>query len=156
MRVVLTGGAGADDLTGGNGNDSFVYTAVAESTGAAAARAYDVIAGFNAGGAGVARVDVFNVSGIGGNLANGITAVDAAVVAGALNTATFDANLAVAIGAGQLGADNAVLFTANAGTLSGRTFLIVDANNTAGYQAGADLVIDVTGISGTLDITDFI
>lgn len=154
---IITGGAGADNLTGGAGKDSFVYTAVAESTGAAAARAYDVIADFNAGGAGIAgQVDVFNVSGIGGNLADGITAVDAAVAAGTLNTATFDADLGAAIGAAQLGADNAVLFTATIGTLTGRTFLIVDANNTAGYQAGADLVIDVTGIVGTLDTTDFI
>ena len=51
---------------------------------------------------------------------------------------------------------DAVLFTPNAGGLAGHTFLIVDANGTAGYQAGADYVIDVTGITGTLGHSNFI
>ncbi len=33
---------------------------------------------------------------------------------------------------------------------SGHTFLIVDANGTAGYQAGTDIVIDVTGLYGSV------
>jgi hypothetical protein len=42
--------------------------------------------------------------------------------------------------------------------LSGHTFLVVDENGTAGYQAGADLVFDVTGASnmGSLAVGDFI
>ena len=34
--------------------------------------------------------------------------------------------------------------------------MLVDENGTAGYQAGADLVIDVTGYSGTLTTSSFI
>ena len=50
-----------------------------------------------------------------------------------------------ALNAAQLAANSAVLFTANSGTLSGQTFLIVDATNTAGYQANADYVMNLTG-----------
>jgi hypothetical protein len=83
------------------------------------------------------------------------SAIDAAVTSGALSTASFDADLAAAIGAGQLGVHHAVLFTPDSGSLSGQTFLIVDTNGTAGYQAGADLVIDVTGAIGTLTVGSF-
>ena len=85
-------------------------------------------------------------------------AVNSAVTSGTLSAAHFDANLAAAIGAGQLGAHDAVLFTPNAGGLAGHTFLIVDGNGTAGYQAGADLVIELTSATnlshfGTSDFT---
>jgi hypothetical protein len=50
-----------------------------------------------------------------------------------------------------------VLFTPDRGTLAGHTFLIVDANGTAGYQAGQDYVIDITGATnlGSLSTTNF-
>jgi hypothetical protein len=67
------------------------------------------------------------------------------VSAGRLATATFDANLATAIGANQLHAGDAVLFNPSTGNLAGHAFLIVDENGVAGYQAGQDLVIDITG-----------
>jgi len=51
---------------------------------------------------------------------------------------------------GHLTAHHAILFKPNAGTLSGVTFLVVDLNGTAGYQANADLVIRLNGASGTL------
>jgi hypothetical protein len=84
------------------------------------------------------------------------TAIDTAVTVGSLSTGTFDADLASVIDSTKLHLGNAVLFTASAGTLSGRKFLIVDANGAAGYQAGADYVFDVTGSSGTLGTSDFI
>jgi hypothetical protein len=83
------------------------------------------------------------------------TSIDAAVTTGSLSTASFDTDLAADVGAAQLGAHHAMLFTANAGTLSGHTFLVIDANGTAGYQASADYVIDVTSYSGTLTTGDF-
>ena len=79
-----------------------------------------------------------------------VSAVDAAVTTGALSTATFDSDLAAAVGASQLGAGHAVVFTPNSGTLSGDHFLIVDANGVAGYQAGQDYVIEF----GTGSATD--
>ncbi len=35
------------------------------------------------------------------------------------------------------------MFTPTAGTLAGQTFLVVDVNGVAGYQAGGDLLIDL-------------
>ena len=141
-NFTIIGGAGSDTLTGGAGADTFVYNAVSDSTGSA----YDTIHSLDFAS------DLLNTGAIGALP----SAIDAAVINGALSTATFDGDLATAIGAGQLGAQHAVLFTPDAGTLSGETFLIVDENGAAGYQAGADLVIDVTGFSGSLTVANFI
>ena len=48
-----------------------------------------------------------------------------------------------------------MLLTADSGTLSGHTFLVVDVNGTAGYQSGSDYVIDVTGYTGTISTASF-
>jgi hypothetical protein len=61
---------------------------------------------------------------------------------GALSTGSFDTDLASAMD-GVLGAGQAALFTATGGTLSGHVFAVVDANGIAGYQAGADFVIEL-------------
>ncbi|MEA3039853.1 MAG: large repetitive protein [Sphingomonadales bacterium] len=121
---VLYGLGGGDTLTGGGGADRFAYTAVSESTGAH----YDTIADFHFG------EDVID-------LPVTVTALDAAVSHGGLSTASFDADLSAALGASALGAGHAVFFTADKGELSGQTFLVVDANGQAGYQAGEDYVI---------------
>ncbi|HZZ12463.1 MAG TPA: bluetail domain-containing putative surface protein [Paraburkholderia sp.] len=139
---VVNGGGGADTFTLGAGHsDQFVYNAASDSTGTN----FDTIHNFNT------QVDSFSF-----NFA--VTGVDVAVHTGALDSgANFDAELAADIGAGQLGSHHAVLFTATSGSLAGHTFLIVDANGTAGYQAGQDYVIDVTGGQhlGTLSTADF-
>ncbi|HEY1707128.1 MAG TPA: calcium-binding protein, partial [Rhizomicrobium sp.] len=122
------GGGGADIITAGSGADVFVYAATAQST----STTHDVIHGFNT------AEDQFN-------LTFAVTGVATAINTGALSTATFDTDLAAAVNASHLGSHQAVLFTANSGTLSGHTILVVDANGTAGYQAGHDLVFDVTG-----------
>jgi Ca2+-binding RTX toxin-like protein len=133
---------GADSFTAGAGaTDTFAYASAGNST----STGYDTIAQTDF------SHDRFNVSTIGA-----VTGVDAAVTTGALSTATFDGDLASDIGAGQLAGHHAVLFTADSGTLAGHTFLIVDENGTAGYQAFGDLVIDVTGYTGTLTTSDFI
>ena len=86
-----------------------------------------------------------------------VTAIDAAVNTGALSTATFDADLANAVGAAQLGAHHAVVFTADSGTLAHDVFLVIDANGIAGYQAGQDFVIKFDNNSETNFTTaDFI
>ncbi|HEY1961468.1 MAG TPA: bluetail domain-containing putative surface protein [Rhizomicrobium sp.] len=86
----------------------------------------------------------------------GPSGVDAAIIGGALSTATFDSDLAAAVNSGNLAVQHAVLFTADSGDLSGHTFLIVDENGQAGYQTAADLVIDVTGYTGTLSGSSFV
>jgi Ca2+-binding RTX toxin-like protein len=138
---VITGLGRGDTLTGGGGSDRFVYTAVAESTG----RLYDTITDFNA------SADVID-------LWFQVTGVDAAISSGSLSARRIDADLATAVGASKLGAHHAVLFTPASGALAGNTFLIVDANNVAGYQANADLVILLGSASslGGLTAADFV
>ncbi len=168
-HYIVTGGTGADTLIGGHGNDTFddtrggadrvqgnggadtiegrtntvdtfIYVAVSDSTSSS----YDTIQNVDF------AKDIFNVSTVGA-----VTGVDAMVTGGALSTATFDSDLATDVGSGQLAADHAVEFKANSGTLSGHTFLIIDENGVAGYQAGADLVIQLTTPTGTMTTANF-
>jgi hypothetical protein len=121
---LLYGSGGADTMTGGAGADRFLYTSVSDSTGAH----YDTITDFHFGDDAI-------------DLPVTVTALDQAVTHGSLSTASFDSDLSAALGASALGAGHAVLFTADKGELSGQTFLVVDANGQAGYQAGEDYVI---------------
>jgi len=137
----ITGRGRGDTLTGAGGADTFVYTAVSDSTG----RGYDTITDFNA------SADLFD-------LWVQVTGIDTAITSGSLSPFTIDSNLASSVGAAKLGAHHAVLFTPNAGMLSGKTFLIVDANGVAGYQASADLIILLGNGSSLAGLTaaDFI
>ena len=127
---IFNGGGGADAINAGTGTDTFIYSAVSDST----STSHDTIAGFNA------LTDQFSLQG----LLRDPNAIDAAVTSGTLTSANFDTNLAHALGASQLHAGDAVLFTPNAGNQVGHTFLVIDENGTAGYQAGQDLVIELT------------
>jgi hypothetical protein len=135
----LDGGVGADKLISTSGHDTFVYANASEST----SKAHDTISGFNA------QTDKFD-------LPAAVHGIDAAVAHGTLSTASFDANLTSAL-ASHLKAHDAVLFTADAGNESGHTFLVVDANGKAGYQAGGDYVFDITGATALshLSVHDF-
>jgi hypothetical protein len=136
----MTGNGGADQMTLSNDNQySIIYHAASDSTGTG----FDTMTGFNT------SFDKFDTP-------NTITGVDATVTSGALNTASFDTDLAAAVGAGQLAANHAVEFTPTSGDYTGDTFLIVDLNGTAGYQAGHDLVIEIVGLTGTLTTANFI
>ncbi|MGH6870174.1 MAG: beta strand repeat-containing protein [Rhizomicrobium sp.] len=125
----LTGGLGRDVMSGGAGSDTFNFAGASDSTGPN----HDVITDFDFSS------DLVHITGA------TVGAIDAAVTTGTLGPANFDVNLASAVGAGQLAAHDAVLFTADAGKLAGHTFLVVDLNGVAGYQGGQDLVIEVTG-----------
>ncbi len=143
--VTATGGGGGDTFqatarVSSHSADTFVYNAVSDST----STAHDVIHNMNFTG------DFLQVSAIGA-----VTGIDAAVTSGPLSSSTFDTDLAVAVGAGQLAAHHAVLFTATDGTLAGHTILVVDENGVAGYQSGGDLVIDVSNFTGTLATSSF-
>jgi Ca2+-binding RTX toxin-like protein len=133
----LQGGGGADTLVGGPGADHFVYNQVSDSTGLA----HDRVTDFDA------SADFFKFTG------DTVTAIDAAVNGGKLTEGNFDGLLAKYVGAGQLGAHHAVLFTPDAGVYHDHVFLIVDANGVAGYQAGQDYVIDITGATNLNDLT---
>ena len=135
----LNGGGSADILNGGtNGNDNFVYAKPSDSTGLH----YDTIIGFD-----VTR-DVFTV-------ANHVGGVDAIIATGALNNSSamvFNHDLAAAADAAHLLANHAVVFEPDSGTLAGDIFLVIDQNGVAGYQAGHDLVIEISGSSNIASI----
>lgn len=124
----LTGGGGRDLMYGGAAGDTFIFAGASDSTGAN----FDTIGDFDF------AADKLNVG-------FHPAAVNARVTTGTLNDASFNTDLAGVIDASKLTANQAVLFTANGGDEMGHTFLIVDMNGTAGYQAGADLVVFMAG-----------
>jgi Ca2+-binding RTX toxin-like protein len=137
----LRGGLGGDSMNGGTGADIFVYAAQGgdEPYAVAALEStslnYDIITGFNYA---EDRID----------LPQAVTGL-ANVLSGSLSNASFDADLAAAVN-GALNPNAAVLFTANAGDQSGKTFLIVDADNDGSYQANLDYVIQLASPTGTV------
>jgi Ca2+-binding RTX toxin-like protein len=136
QQDTLLGGGGADRLAGGPQVDHYSYSAVSDSTG----NRYDTVVGFD-----FDSTDFFQLGFI-------PSATDPAVTSGTLKSGHFNANLAAALDAAHLGAHHAVLFTPDSGTLAGKTFLVVDANGTAGYQANADFVI---GLKSPVNIASF-
>lgn len=127
----ITGNGGVDILDGGKGagHDVYDFQFVSDSTG----RRYDTIVGFDA------QLE-FLFPEFTANSGH-VSAVDPTVNDGKLSTAHFNADLAAAVGVGQLGIDHAVLFAPDSGGLAGKLFLIIDGNGQAGYQADADLVV---------------
>ncbi|HEY1961136.1 MAG TPA: hypothetical protein VGG69_01860 [Rhizomicrobium sp.] len=125
---IFVGGLGQDHLIAGAGADVFTYTSGPVDTSTSVDR--DIITGFNA------LHDSFDMQ-------YAVSGVDAAVTAGNLSTSHFDAQLAHFIGTGQLHVGDAVLYTPDGGNLQGHTFLVVDANGAAGYQAGQDYVFQL-------------
>jgi hypothetical protein len=92
------------------------------------------------------------------NAPHRIKAIDAAISSGALSAATFDTDLSTTLDGTHLGGYHAALFTPTTGGLAGQTFLIVDADGIAGYQAGQDFVFNLEGavnLAG-LDVTDIV
>ncbi|MGH6870988.1 MAG: bluetail domain-containing putative surface protein [Rhizomicrobium sp.] len=140
-HTVFQGALGADTMVAGAKSNHFVYDNVTDSNGTS----YDTIRGFDAN-----RDDI--------TVMNAVTGVDTAVTTGTLSDATFVTDLKHDIGAAQLGADHAVLFTASAGDEAGNTFLIIDQNGVAGYQFDGDIVIQLTGSAhlANLSAADFL
>ncbi|HEY1838514.1 MAG TPA: M10 family metallopeptidase C-terminal domain-containing protein [Rhizomicrobium sp.] len=134
----LNGGAGADYLVGGRGNDTYVYGAASDSTGAN----FDTIRTFSV------LHDKFALS-------FQLVGIDHAAK-GALDIGAFNSDLAAATG--NLQAYHAELFHATSGSFAGETFLVIDANGQAGYQAGSDLVIRLDHVVHPHDISvgDFV
>jgi Ca2+-binding RTX toxin-like protein len=129
---VVIGDAGADVLTGGRGTDVFVFRAAAESSGGV----YDTLADFSAAD------DLLVVP-------HAVSAIDHARNARCDSLDQIDDTLAAAADGRHLGAHDAVIvhITFNEpqpGTpLAPETYLVVDVNGVAGYQAGEDLAIRI-------------
>jgi Ca2+-binding RTX toxin-like protein len=137
----LVGLGGADTLRGGVGADTYDCNEPKHTSGPN----HDIIIGFDF------QKDVFAVS-------KTVKGIDPTVDQGRLRIDSFDSDLADAIGAAELIARHAVLFTPDDGDLAGHIFLIVDANGTAGYQANKDYVLDLVDSEhlGALSKSDFI
>ncbi|MFN7850551.1 MAG: bluetail domain-containing putative surface protein, partial [Dolichospermum sp.] len=128
---ILTGGVGKDTLTGGLEVDRFDYRTLANS----ALGIFDVILDFNAN----AGNDLFLVttarSGF-NNVTTPVATLDATGIAARLTTAVFTANSAAQF------------------TFGTRTFVAIN-DATAGFSATTDAIIEVTGLTGTLGISNF-
>ncbi|WP_325099752.1 calcium-binding protein, partial [Aquamicrobium zhengzhouense] len=140
----LTGGAGADTLTGGAGNDQFRFAA-----GDTGATALDWITDLNLGSnvvGGQADTLAFQNA--------GATATVVALTSGQQTTVSAAADLAAAAlaVAAIANADGAtVQFTYGADT-----FIFHNVDGNATYDAAADVLVKVTGVTGTLDASDII
>ena len=80
-----------------------------------------------------------------------VTGVDAGVTGAASTTVDLQGLVS-----GKLLANHAILVAVSSGALNGHSYVIIDHNAAANYQPGADYIIDVTGITGTLTAADFI
>ena len=127
---ILNGGAGKDTLTGGLGRDRFDYRTLANS----ALGIFDVITDFNA----TTGNDLFLVTTARSVFSNvgSVVTLDATGIAAKLTTAVFTANSAAQF------------------TFGTRTFVAIN-DATAGFSATTDAIIEVTGLTGTLGISNF-
>jgi Ca2+-binding RTX toxin-like protein len=126
----LTGGTGKDTLTGGLGVDRFDYRKLADSV----FNNFDIITDFNA----TAGNDLFLVATArsGFNNVGTVATLNTSGIAAKLTTANFAANSAAQF------------------TFGSRTFVAIN-NATAGFSATADAIIEVTGLTGTLGLSNF-
>lgn len=179
-------GTVADTQTGGSGNDKFSFngtgvagsdalltganlTAVDAPAAVAATNRGEItaISDLNLGGAtaGLA-VDTIRVNEAGGaaGTLGAVVAGNIVVVNGGAATALTGADLGVAVNTlvngGTLDGAGAGFARAGLFTWSGDTYLIAAEGTTAannfGAVAGADIIIKVTGVTGTLDASDFV
>ncbi|WP_152048578.1 beta strand repeat-containing protein [Aureimonas psammosilenae] len=126
--------SGGDLMTGGAGNDTFVFNVGDSGTTVTTA---DRITDLNLNAADKVDFDGFTASPTIVTASTGVVAADAA----AANTAIANALTANADGTAQL-------ITFSGGAFTG-TYLVLDGT------AGNDVVINVTGVTGTLDAADF-
>lgn len=155
VAAVFNGGAfAADTLTGGAGNDTFVVLGGAGDNGSTFTT-MDTITDLNLGGANQAgRVDVIDLNPGAGST---ITALVNAGQPVAMNAQATSLSAAVN-GLFTVGATLATAVNGTAGlfTYNNDTYLIALNGGAVGTFDGNDTIIKVTGVVGTLDLSDFI
>ncbi|MFM8009274.1 MAG: bluetail domain-containing putative surface protein, partial [Dolichospermum sp.] len=138
----LNGGAGADILTGGVGSDIFVFQ-FGQSPVSGADRITDFAIGTD-------RIDL--LSSTGGVLAAPTSFARAAnstatTLANVVNSVFTDANGALT-GNQALGVNSAALVNVTTTSIAG-TYLMIN-DGVAGFQSSNDLLVNITGYTGTL------
>ena len=125
----VIGKAGKDTLTGGGGSDRFDYKTLTDSLLANP----DIITDFNANN------DLFLVTNARSGFTNAgaVTTLDAKGIGAKLTPATFAANYATQF------------------TFGTRTFVAINDALT-GFNATTDALIEVTGLTGTLNLNNFV
>ena len=141
MKAAIRSSAERVTLSGGSGNDLFAYASAGDDGNNAAASSVELVTDLNWA---ADRIQTFNPVAFAANVGAQNGANLTAAATGAVATA-FALNV-------NLNANVAAQFTFN-----GRTFLAVnqDATYNAFTDAG-DLLIDITGVAGTIATTNFI
>jgi Ca2+-binding RTX toxin-like protein len=139
---ILNGGAGIDTLTGGTGNDIFLFQ-FSQSTVANPDRITDFAIGSD-------KIDLLSAAGgvlpapaAFSRAANSA----AATLTNVVNAVFTDANGSLA-GNQALGINGAALVQVTTTGIAGNYIIVND--NVAGFQSANDLLVNVTGITGTL------
>ncbi|MCZ8249461.1 MULTISPECIES: Calx-beta domain-containing protein [unclassified Microcystis] len=139
---ILNGGAGLDTLTGGAGNDVFLFQ-FSQSTVANPDRITDFAIGSD-------KIDLLSATG-------GVLPAPAAFSRAANSAATTLTNVVNAVftdangslaGNQALGINGAALVQVTTTGIAGNYIIVND--NVAGFQSANDLLVNVTGITGTL------
>lgn len=135
---VVTGGAGADSITGAGGADRFDYRVLSDSLPSSG---LDVIPYFNAN-ANAGGDKLLGCTPRGGSLNGGaVSALANSAIGAKLTTTSFLPHSAASF---QVGSGAAL-----------RTYIAIN-NGSAGFNVLTDALINVTGLSGTIDASHFV
>ncbi|MCA2526001.1 Calx-beta domain-containing protein, partial [Microcystis sp. M61BS1] len=138
----INGGAGIDNLTGGLGADTFIF-----QFGQSTISASDSITDFAINSD---KIDLLTQGGTAMNAPSSFSrAADSTVTTlqNLINQVFTDANGATTGNQG-LGVNSAALVQVTTGAIAG-TYLVIN-DSTAGFQSSNDLLINITGFTGTL------
>jgi hypothetical protein len=139
---IVNGGAGRDTLTGGVGSDIFVF-----QFGQSSLSGSDRITDFAIG---TDKIDLLSQVGLAVNVPTNFSrAADrtGTTLQNVVNSVFADANGIIA-GNQALGINSAALFKVTTSGIAG-TYLIIN-DGTGGFQSSNDLLVNITGYSGTL------
>ena len=139
---ILNGGAGIDQLTGGLGSDRFVF-----QFGQSVVSAIDRITDFAISSD---KIDLLTQGGLAMAAPTSLSRSansSATSVSSAVSQVFADANGALS-GAQPLGLNSAALMVISTASIAG-TYLVVN-DSISGFQSNTDLVVNLTGYTGTL------